>query len=144
MAILKFSVFINFMRDLFSLKKSGYALERNLCRESWYLKVVFICVSSGLSSFKKFGNGQGGQSRINPASLGSETSVTTDTSRAMQNEAHGQPLSHCQSNLLFPISLLSTLVAAIADVIQAFEFIYSSSLRNGYYVVIYLRLFSTF
>jgi len=30
MAILKFSVFINFMRDLFSLKKSGYALERNL------------------------------------------------------------------------------------------------------------------
>jgi len=62
----------------------------------------------------------------------------------MQNEAHGQPLSHCKSNLLFPISLLSTLVAAMADVIQAFEFIYSSSSRDGYYAVIYLRLFSTF
>ena len=46
------------------------------------------------------------ESRINPASVGSETSVTTDTSRAMQNEALGQPPSHCKSNLLFPTSLL--------------------------------------
>jgi len=86
--------------------------DENLCRESWYLKVVFICFPFGLSSFKKSGNGQGGQSRINPVSLGSETSAATATSRAVQNGAHGQPLSQGTSNLLFPIGLLSSLVVA--------------------------------
>jgi len=78
--------------------------DENLCRESWYLKIVFICFSSCLSSFKKSGNGQGGQYRINPVSLGSETSAATATSRAVQNAAHGQPSSEGKSNLLFPIS----------------------------------------
>ena len=78
----------------------------NCCRESRYLKVVFICFPSGLSSFKKSGNGQGGQSGINPTSLGSETSAATATSRAVQNDAHRQPPSQGKSDLLFPISLL--------------------------------------
>ncbi|XP_020249679.1 LOW QUALITY PROTEIN: eukaryotic translation initiation factor 4G-like [Asparagus officinalis] len=44
-------------------------------------------------SFKKSSNGQGAQSRINPASSSSEASVATAAPRTVQNGAHGQPPS---------------------------------------------------
>lgn len=60
-----------------------------------WVPLIFVFIGFfffGLSSFKKSGhNGQGGQSRINPASLASETSTATVTARAEQNGAQGQP-----------------------------------------------------